>query len=38
MEANTQQEVAIVYAEEQKNILITQAEGEKKIAESKVKA
>lgn len=38
MQANTQQEVAIVKAEEVGSVLITQVEGEKSIAESKIKA
>lgn len=38
MQANTLQEVAVVKAEEKGTVLITQADGEKRIAESKVKA
>lgn len=38
MNANTQLEVAIVKAEEKGTVLITQVEGQKKIAESQIKA
>ena len=37
-QALTGQEVSIVKSEEQRNVLITQVDGERKIAENKIKA